>query len=110
MYAPSSYIYGKDYGSGFVYVCRKCGAYVGTHKNSPKCAMGLLADNEMRMLRQELHKLFDRTWENRKERTENYKKLAVLLGVDDKHSHIAWMDKKLLRKAIEILKDDDNWS
>jgi len=107
-YVPSSFIYGqgRSYGSGFAYWCRKCGAYVGTHKNSPRCAMGILADNEMRELRIRAHGLFDSKWSNSRERSAAYDKLAGLLGISYKHCHFSWFDKDRLREAIRILEEE----
>lgn len=30
-YGSNARIYGKEYGSGYCYLCERCGAYVGTH-------------------------------------------------------------------------------
>ena len=101
IYAPSSYVYGGHEIGTFVYVCRRCGAYVGTHKNNPKCALGILADNEMRELRKRCHQLFDGRWSNGRERTEAYAWLAGQMELEK--CHFAWMDKEQLKRAVEIL-------
>lgn len=51
-------IYGrmKDFGitpykSGYCYFCTKCGAYVGTHENRKKDALGVLSDGRTRRMR-----------------------------------------------------------
>ena len=87
--------------ASFVYVCWRCGAYVGTHRNNPKCALGILADNEMRELRKRCHELFDGRWSNGRERTEAYAWLAGQMGLEK--CHFAWMDKEQLKRAVEIL-------
>ena len=50
IYTSNARVYhGREYGSGYCYLCLACGAYVGTHKPHPKEALGLLADeNEFR--------------------------------------------------------------
>ena len=47
-YCSNARIYGREYGSGYCYLCEQCGAYVGTHKPRPREALGLLADEPMR--------------------------------------------------------------
>lgn len=93
-------IYGKPYGKyPYAYYCGTCGAYVGVHPdNSP---LGILADKEMRRLRSRCHELFDETWKNRTERTLNYNKLAMKMGI--RKAHFAWMSKDELRKAIKMM-------
>ena len=48
IYTSNSRIYGREYGSGYCYLCQSCGAYVGTHKPRPREAFGILADERMR--------------------------------------------------------------
>ena len=43
-YGSNARIYGREYGSGYCYLCERCGAYVGTHKPRPREALGLLRD------------------------------------------------------------------
>ena len=47
-YGSNARIYGREYGSGYCYLCERCGAYVGTHKPRPREALGLLANEPMR--------------------------------------------------------------
>ena len=47
-YGSNARVYGREYGSGYCYLCERCGAYVGTHKPRPREALGLLADESMR--------------------------------------------------------------
>ena len=103
-------IYGRPYGSGRAYLCSVCGAYVGTHANSPRTAMGLLADDEMRELRKQCHELFDMTWHDRKERSIRYMELARKMDMNSADCHFAWMDKSDLKRALSLLKEgnDDN--
>ena len=96
----NSVIYGKEYGKyPYVYLCSNCQAYVGVHPNNQP--LGLLADLEMRILRQRCHNLFDKTWKDNKERSVRYCELAEKMGIGV--CHFSWMDKKQLKQAIRIL-------
>lgn len=88
--------------SGFVYYCTKCHAWVGTHPNNPKQALGELAYSDIRGMRKELHKWFDKLWRNHQERKVLYDKLAKELGKDT--CHFAQMDKGELDQALTIVK------
>ena len=103
-YIQNSVVYGKPYGSGWCYRCTECKAFVGTHINNPKKPLGILADDEMRELRQKCHELFDRRWTNPRERTKAYSELADKLGYGDGKCHFAWMSKNELKIALMILK------
>jgi len=66
-YISNAAIYhGREYGSGKCYCCTECRAYVGTHKNRPKEALGILADAEMREWKIKCHDLFDAIWKTKK--------------------------------------------
>ena len=110
VYASNSLIYGREYGSGKMYLCTKCGAYVGTHKPRPKEALGLLADKEMRDMKMKCHALFDEKWKNQKNRREArkkaYKELAERLGISVDECHFGYFDMDMLNKAYGILKGD----
>lgn len=59
IYTSNARVYhGREYGSGYCYLCLACGAYVGTHKPHPKEALGLLADERMRKGKIMCHALF----------------------------------------------------
>lgn len=89
--------------SGYCYFCKKCGAWVGTHKNDPKIALGPLADSETRKKRLELHRLLDRFWRSGATRTKLYEQLAKELEIDVENCHIAKLDIIMLEKAEKIL-------
>lgn len=99
-------IYGKTFGSGKAYRCKKCGAFVGTHMNNPTEPLGVLADEEMRDLRKQCHELFDKRWSNNKERLIRYKWLAYKLDIPLSRCHFAMFDKSMLNKALVILKEE----
>ena len=111
VYISNAEIYGKEYGSGKAYLCKNCGAYVGTHKARPKEALGILANKEMRDLKREAHELFDARWlyakDRRSARKECYKQLAKRMGIAVNECHFGWFDTKQLEQAIAILKGED---
>lgn len=97
---------GKTYGSGKCYLCKQCGAYVGTHKPRPDEAMGILADHDMRAMKRAAHELFDSRWSSPSERAKQYQWLADQLGIPPGMSHFGYFDKPMLRRAIELMLDD----
>lgn len=110
IYTSNSLIYGKEYGSGKMYLCTNCGAYVGTHKPRPKEALGLLADKEMRDMKMKCHDLFDERWKNqnnsREARKKAYKDLAERFGISIDDCHFGYFDMDMLNKAYGILKGE----
>lgn len=107
IYTEVAKVYGKRNlkfkTSGYCYHCINCGALVGTHKDRPDEAMGILANKEMSEMRQKSHDLFDKLWKNRKERTAMYQKLADELGIPFEECHFAYFDKQQLEKVYSIL-------
>lgn len=85
IYTSNSRIYGREYGSGYCYLCQSCGAYVGTHKPRPREAFGILADERMRNGKKMCHSLFDPLWQGkpkaRKKRKDLYAWLAIQMGI-----------------------------
>lgn len=103
VYTSNDAIYGKQYGSGYCYVCTDCRAYVGTHKDRPLQALGVLADDRMREMRKKCHDIFDKTWSTPKERKERYAELAHKLGIGVESCHFAYFTMPLLDRAYLIL-------
>ena len=110
IYTSNSKIYGREYGSGKMYFCTKCGAYVGTHIPRPKEAFGILANEEMREMKKKCHSLFDEKWiheknikQKKKARKNAYKWLADKLGITVDNCHFGYFDMELLQKSYEIL-------
>lgn len=109
VYTSNSRVYhGKEYGSGYCYLCLKCGAYVGTHVPRPKEALGLLADASMRKGKKLCHGLFDPMWKDaedpRQNRTDLYRWLAKEMGIPVEECHFGHFDIHQLRQAYLILK------
>lgn len=109
-YVRNSEVYGFSRGSGWCYRCKSCGAYVGTHVPRPKEALGVLADERMRMGKQFCHSLFDKRWvgaqNRRKARTEQYAWLAERMGIPVEECHFGYFGLEQLRQAYRILRDD----
>lgn len=106
-YITNDKIYGQKYGSGYCYHCTNCGAYVGTHKERPKEALGLLADESMRKGKMMCHEIFDRQWRGKKDQAKErkiaYKKLATQMGIKEQDCHFGYFDLKMLQKAYKVL-------
>ena len=77
-----------------VWACFPCDAWVGTHKNSPTHApLGRLANAELRKAKMAAHAAFDPWWKSgRMTRREAYQKLADLMSLDPKDTHIGMFD------------------
>lgn len=104
IYTSNAVIYGKEYGSGKCYLCTECGAYVGTHIPQPEKAMGILADAQMREKKKECHAIFDKMWNNGKERSHLYKKLAKEMNMKLEDCHFGYMDIQDLEMALYFIK------
>ena len=98
-------VYGKRYGSGYCYLCTKCGAYVGTHKPRPTEAMGILANKMMRELKVGCHDMFDALWKTQNERRGCYHKLANRMGIPLSECHFGYFDLNQLIEAYKILQE-----
>lgn len=107
-YIENTQIYGKRYGSGYVYRCTFCGAYVGTHKPRPKEALGLLANKEMRAWKMKCHDIFDGFWKGKKKaqskRQKCYEWLSAKLNIPISECHFGYFDLETLKQAYEILR------
>lgn len=84
-------------------MCTNCGAYVGTHKNQPLDALGLLADSETRALRAKCHEEFDKHYMSLTARNTLYYMLSVELGIKKEDCHFGHFGKEQLEKAMEIM-------
>lgn len=107
-YGSNARVYGREYGSGYCYLCEQCGAYVGTHKPRPREALGLLADEPMRTEKQMCHAIFDPLWQGKpkagKKRRDLYCWLAHEMGIPVEDCHFGYFDIDRLRRAYIILR------
>ena len=94
----------KPYQSGYCYICVRCKAYVGTHRNTPKEALGRLSDSRTRRMRVLCHEEFDKHWQSTAGKNRLYYKLSKELGIKSEECHFGYMDYEELEKAYEIMK------
>lgn len=109
IYTSNACVYhGREYGSGYCYLCLDCGAYVGTHKPQPREALGLLADAPMRKGKMMCHDLFDPLWKGKKhpkkEREKWYRWLAAEMNIPIEDCHFGYFNIDQLRQVYRILK------
>lgn len=101
-FISSAEFYGRDYGSN-LYICRPCGARVGTHKNS-KRPLGTMANVKLRALRKICHRQFDPKWKSKQmSRSAAYRWLAEKMEVPQEKAHIGMFNEEQCYKLIKIL-------
>jgi hypothetical protein len=90
---------------GMMWHCAPCDAYVGVHKDSKEhVPLGRLANAELRKWKMKAHAAFDPLWkEQGLKRKEAYQKLADLLGIPVKETHIGMFDVDQCKRVIEVL-------
>lgn len=106
-------IYGRNQGDWpRVWFCRNCRAAVGCHPGT-NYPLGKMATHEVRKARYLAHKQFDKLHSKYKlmSRTEAYRWLAAMMGLDRKDCHISHFNleqcelaEKLSRKRIKSAK------
>ena len=96
-------IYGRAYGRWpYAWLCRACGAYVGTHPHTDR-PLGLLADAATRTARKEAHAAFDPLWkEGALSRNQAYKWLAEQLGIAKERCHIGEFDVETCAQVVQL--------
>jgi hypothetical protein len=108
-FVDSSIVYGgKSF--GMIYLCRKCDAYCGVHKNTKK-SLGRLANEKLRKLKKEAHEYFDMIWQSRLMSRKNaYKLMSDKLNLPIEYTHIGMFSEKTCENVIyhskQILKDN----
>ena len=90
----------------YVWVCKDCGAMVGTHENT-RIPLGCMADAETRKARSRAHKVFDKIWYrlNLVSRTHAYMSLSRAMGSNFQDTHIGLMDKEQCEFVITWSKE-----
>ena len=87
------------------FLCRPCGAFVGTHKATGE-PLGRLANGKLRTLRKRVHAMFDPLWKrDLMSRGEAYRRLREGMGISADECHIAMFDEERCVKALEFLKE-----
>ena len=89
-FVDSSVVY-HGHSFGMIYLCPRCGAYVGVHKGSDK-PLGRLANSELRNWKKAAHAAFDPLWKYgpyRGRRNEAYRWLSEKMGTPIEFTHSA---------------------
>lgn len=95
---------------GMIYLCPRCGAYVGVHKGSDK-PLGRLANSELRNWKKAAHAAFDPLWKYgpyRGRRNEAYRWLSEKMGTPIESTHIGMFDVDQCRKVVRIMREERN--
>ena len=95
---------------GMIYLCPRCGAYVGVHKGSDK-PLGRLANSELRNWKKAAHAAFDPLWKYgpyRGRRNEAYRWLSEKMGTPIEFTHIGMFDVDQCRKVVRIMREERN--
>lgn len=100
----------RPYQSGYCYICQKCGAYVGTHQNRPKDALGILATGDIRRLRVLCHEEFDKHWMSTAGKSRVYYRLSKEMGIKKEDCHFGYMQKDQLVEALSIMQSWENYN
>lgn len=105
--ANNSIIYGRSYGNGKCYYCKKCHSSVGCHSNGK--ALGILTKGIEKRKKMAAHKNFDVVWKNKKlHRDQEYKLLAIILGIKPKYCHFGYFNESMLDAALLVM-NDSRW-
>lgn len=85
------------------FVCPKCGARCGTHKQTGK-PLGVPVGPETRRARQDAHRAFDRLWKDNgpMTRSQAYKWLAKEMGLNKDQCHIGRMSEAQAETAEDL--------
>lgn len=98
------YPHRKDLFKLTFWMCKECGAYVGTHKDSNNKPLGILANDGLRKARRRAHANFDPLWRNGNlKRKDAYKKIGEYLGIDSKDCHIGMFDEETCKRVCEFV-------
>lgn len=89
--------------TGFLYLCPKCGAYVGCHPGT-SMAKGMVATAKQREFRRQAHNAIDFLWKDGYlDRQTVYYKLAQLIGKPKNKMHIAMLTTSELQAVIAYM-------
>lgn len=101
-FISSKDFYGKDYGTN-MYICRPCDARVGTHGRG-RTPLGTLANHELRELRKECHRRFDRFWKSGQcSRSQAYVWLQETFNLTPEEAHIGMFREEQCRKLLRYV-------
>jgi ssDNA-binding Zn-finger/Zn-ribbon topoisomerase 1 len=104
--AQSKQVYRRDYG-GWLWVCGqypRCDSYVGCHKGT-KLPLGIMANAELRELKQKCHAAFDPLWKSgRMTRDEAYEALAAAMCIPFFECHIGEFNVLRCKAALDCIR------
>jgi hypothetical protein len=101
-FVDSKAVYGKSY--GMIYLCRACGAYVGTHPGS-STPLGRLANAQLRKWKRAAHEAFDPLWKSKLfTRYDAYIWLAEKMRLPLEKTHIGMFDVPECKQVIKLSK------
>ena len=85
--------------------CDTCGNYVGCHHKTKDRTrpMGIIATDEIRQLRRQIHAILDRLWESHTQRQSLYAEISERVGESYHTGEIRSADQA--RKILEIVKE-----
>lgn len=93
----------------YYWICFGCNAWVGCHHETNE-PYGTLANAKLRLLRRQLHWLFDPIWENRSlSRKQAYVWLASRLSIPAHKCHIGQFDETTCSLAINLLEKEKSY-
>lgn len=109
------YPHRRDLSAKRFYLCRRCEAYVGCHKDSGR-PFGGLANKELRDARQAAHAQFDSLWQRQWQdangkwhqpmsRGAAYSWLAKVMGLHKSKAHIGDFDVEQCRKVVLLVNE-----
>lgn len=108
VFTSNAEIYGREYGNGKCYLCRRCRAFVGAHTGTI-IPLGTLANDELRNARKQAHNEFDKLWKGptrRMTRYNAYRWLSKEMNLKRKDTHIALFEVEQCQKVVELLKNN----
>lgn len=97
-------IYRENTKGAMLYVCKRypaCDAYVRTRPGTSR-PVGTLANRELRLLRREAHRYFDRLYlSGRMSKEQAYEWLASLIQAPMSKAHIGYLGEYYCRQVID---------
>lgn len=98
-------IYRENHDSTMLYVCTKypaCDAYVRVQPGIKNTPIGSMANGDLRALRREAHRSFDRIYETGlMSKQEAYAWLSGVLAAPMSHAHIGYLGEHYCRVVID---------
>jgi len=104
LFQSNDVLYGFKVGTGWIYRCAPCDAYVGCHKNGRP--YGTPANKELRNARIAAHTTFDKLWigsdDAKAERSMYYRQLATFMKKPLEKTHIGMFSLEECKKVEEF--------